>query len=240
MGIVWHKTVLEEIVPVTDILWRFYFRVEQMPVFAFEAGQFITLDLPIGQSPKERWRSYSIASAPGKTNLVELLIVHKYGGHGTDFLFDEARPGDVYSFRGPAGKFVLPDIIDTDLVMICTGTGVAPFRSMIQDIIANNKSHRDIHLVFGSRYAKDAVYKDEFEHLPNSHSWFHYHLALSREDNPFAGHKGYIHPLYEKLVPQLPDAIYYLCGWKVIMDEVKQKLAGLGVARSNIHFENYG
>lgn len=240
MAVTWHDSIISKIEPVTDTTWRFWLTVPDFHVFNFKAGQFVTLDLPIGDTPKQRWRSYSIASSPGTNNTFELVIVNKEGGIGTDYLFEKVAVGDSLKFRGPAGKFTLPDEIENALILICTGTGIAPFRSMLLDIIENKKHHRDIHIVFGSRFMRDALYHDEFRTIEKQESWFHYHLALSRETNDFDGLKGYIHPLYERLVPSNKGASYYLCGWKIIMDEVKERLVEAGVAPSDIHFENYG
>jgi ferredoxin-NADP reductase len=119
--------------------------------FDFKPGQFVTLDLPIHEKPNRRLRSYSIASWPDGTNVFELCIVLLEDGAGTNYLFNEIKEGSEITLRGPVGVFTLPDPIEKDLFLICTGTGIAPFRSMIHQIIQNNIPHQNIHLIFGCR-----------------------------------------------------------------------------------------
>src|SRR6266705_3791843 len=91
---------------------RFWIQVPELESFDFTPGQFVTLDLPIHEKPNKRWRSYSIASWPDGTNVFELVIVLLEGGLGTTYLFNEVKVGDDLTFRGPQGKFTLPEPID--------------------------------------------------------------------------------------------------------------------------------
>ena len=109
---------------------RFWIAVQDVDRFDFLPGQFVTLDLPIHEKRNKRWRSYSIASYPDGTNVIELVIVLLEGGVGTHYLFNEIKVGSELQLRGPQGVFILPKEIDKNLFLICTGTGVAPFRSM--------------------------------------------------------------------------------------------------------------
>src|SRR5690348_2250279 len=130
---------------------RFYIQIPAMDSFDFKPGQFVTLDLPIHEKINKRWRSYSIASWPDGTNVFELVIVLLEQGAGTTYLFNEIFEGSELSFRGPQGVFTLPDVIDTDLYFISTGTGIAPFRSMTHHILRNKIPHKNIYLIFGTR-----------------------------------------------------------------------------------------
>jgi ferredoxin-NADP reductase len=121
---------------------KFWIQIPELERFDFVPGQFVTLDLPIHEQPNKRWRSYSIASAPDGTNIFELIIVLMEGGLGTTYLFTQAEVGTEFPVRGPQGHFTLPDPITSDIFMVCTGTGIAPFRSMIQHIHHNNIPHK--------------------------------------------------------------------------------------------------
>src|SRR5690606_23861137 len=102
--------------------------------------------------------SYSIASMPDSTNVIELVIVHLDGGIGTEYLFNEIKVGSEITLRGPQGVFVLPDDVPENLFLICTGTGIAPYRSMVNYISTNNIPHGNIHLIFGTRTQADLLY----------------------------------------------------------------------------------
>jgi ferredoxin-NADP reductase len=225
---------------------RYWIEAEGMERFDFKPGQFVTLDLPIHEKPNKRWRSYSIASWPDGTNVFELVIVLMEGGLGTTYLFNEVTVGSTLTFRGPQGVFVLPENIETDLFFICTGTGIAPFRSMAHHIINHGTPHRDIYLIFGCRKFSDALYAEELRELATRDTSFHYLPTFSRETNDGidAGIRiGYVHAVYEEIIrggELPPPAKFYLCGWKNMIDDAKKKIIELGYDRKAIHQELYG
>jgi ferredoxin-NADP reductase len=222
---------------------RFWIQVPDLASFDFEPGQFVTLDLPIHEKPAKRIRSYSIASWPDGTNVFELVIVLLEGGAGTNYLFNEVSVGSQLTLRGPQGVFTLPDQIEKDLFLICTGTGIAPFRSMAHYILEHNIPHRDIYLIFGCRKLEDCLYRTELTELAGHIPGFHYIPTFSREtvspDGPII-RTGYVHPIYEELCGGKQPALFFLCGWKNMIDEAKQRITTLGYERKAIHQELYG
>jgi CDP-4-dehydro-6-deoxyglucose reductase len=207
-------------------------------VFDFKPGQFVTLDLPIAEQRNKRWRSYSIASAPDGTNVIELIVSYMHGGKGSAYLFDEIRVGSVLDLRGPQGIFLLPPDLQKDLYLICTGTGIAPFRSMLQYIYKHNLPHSHIYLIYGSRTVGDLLYADEMRKLEQQMPGFEYLPTLSRED--WSGRKGYVHAVYEELLSAQRPANFMLCGWRDMIDEAKKRLTDLGIDKKSIHIEIYG
>ncbi|MBS1563319.1 MAG: FAD-dependent oxidoreductase [Bacteroidetes bacterium] len=233
---------------------RFWIQVPELESFDFTPGQFVTLDLPIHEKPAKRWRSYSIASWPDGTNVFELVIVLLEGGAGTTYLFNEVKEGSELTLRGPQGVFVLPEAIDRDLFFICTGTGIAPFRSMANNLLNRGIPHKDIYLIFGCRKFCDALYGPEMRELERRVPAFHYIPTFSRETAGAAEEAirtGYVHTVYEEIckgnlgaangdAATLKPAYFYLCGWKNMIDEAKQRIQGLGYDRKAIHQELYG
>lgn len=221
---------------------RFWIEVQDLAVFDFKPGQFVTLDLPISEKRNKRWRSYSIASYPDGTNVFELVVVLLEGGLGSNYLFDEVIVGSELLLRGPQGVFVLPEVIDKDLFLICTGTGVAPFRSMAHYIHQHGISHQNIYLIFGCRQLSDCLYKEELDQLSVVMNGFYYLPTFSREDKTLQHiHHGYVHHLYEEMVAEKkPAATFYLCGWKAMIDEAKAKIIALGYDKHDIRLELYG
>jgi glycine betaine catabolism B len=131
---------------------RYWIQIPELEKFDFIPGQFITLDLPIHEKPNKRIRSYSIASWPDGTNVVELVIVLLEGGVGTTYLFNNIDVGSELTLRGPQGVFTLDDEdLQKEIFMICTGTGIAPFRSMANYIKLHNIPHNNMYLIFGTR-----------------------------------------------------------------------------------------
>jgi len=209
--------------------------------FDFKAGQFVTMDLPVHEKRLHRWRSYSIANAPDGSAVLEFCIVYLEGGLATRYLFEEAKVGTTLRFKGPDGTFTLPDQLDKKLVMICTGTGVAPFRSMIWDIHNRGLPFEGIDLIFGTRHEDGILYRSEFEAFQEKWPNFQYDIALSRARD-WPGYKGYVHPIYmERYAEPSPDIQFYLCGWSNMIDDaVANLVVKMGYDKSQVRYELYG
>lgn len=242
----WNNAKVIKIENETAMTKRFWLQAEEGGETDFVPGQFITLDLPIHETRQKRWRSYSIANAPSESGVFELCIVKLEGGLGTTYLFDAIEVGSDITYKKPAGVFTLRKPIERDLVMICTGTGVAPFRSMIQDIYAQNIPHQSIHLIFGTRKKEDVLYLSEFQKLAEQERSFSYSVALSREevlptDINVYWHKGYVHQIYLEQYKDLREDVQFLiCGWQNMVDEAEAKLKSMGYSNAQVKLELYG
>ncbi len=222
----------------------------------FKAGQFVTMDLPISDKRLKRWRSYSIANAPQKKVKSAENVVYTEGSSelefsivksadstgGSLYLFEEATIGTPIRFKGPDGAFTLRESsAGKDLVFICTGTGVAPFRSIIWDIYNHTLPHNKIHLIFGGRREHDILFREEFNFLQANLDGFTFDAALSREPD-WTGAKGYVHGVYTEGYKNVrPDVHFYICGWsKMIDDTVEKLIIDLGYDKSQVFYELYG
>lgn len=234
----WQTGTVVSIIDEAPRTRRFFIETPQSTPFHFKPGQFVTLDLPISEKKNKRLRSYSIASAPDTTNMFELVIVLVEDGLGTNHLFKHVQVGDTMVYRGPSGVFTIPEKFDTDYFLVCTGTGIAPFRSMLHHIYNHQIPTQHIYLVYGTRTRTDILYykeMSEFQHLiPN----FQYVPVLSRET--WAGRSGYVHDAYKALCINNPNAQFMLCGWKNMVDEARNTLHELGYGKDQVQFELYG
>lgn len=244
----WLKCVVIKTEDITHSTRRFWIQIPELEKFDFEPGQFVTFDLPIHEQRNKRWRSYSIASAPDGSNIFELVIVLMEDGLGTPHLFNDVTVGSELMVRGPQGKFTMPPVLDKDLYLICTGTGIAPFRSMAHFIHQQKLPHKNIHLVFGCRELNDSLYEAELKQLENKLPGFYHHPCFSRELVVGPGqYSGYVHACYTELVEKhkgmtgaIPEANFFLCGWKNMVDDAKARILSLGYDKSAIHLELYG
>ncbi|MBB4079944.1 CDP-4-dehydro-6-deoxyglucose reductase [Lewinella aquimaris] len=240
----WKEAVVKRIEQRSPTVRSFWLSLPDRERLEFRPGQFLTLDLPISERRRERWRSYSIASAPDDTNEAELCIVQLPGGKGTHYLFEEAAVGTELLTKEPGGVFTLPERpLDYDVVMVCTGTGVAPFRSMLLQRLGHETRH--FHLIYGCRTPEDLLYRDELERLAEEFSNFTYTATLSREmpanETPFEVLPGYVHQVYERDYAEVrSDVRFYLCGWSQMVDEARERLLKMGYAEEQVILELYG
>jgi len=234
----WQTGIVTRIEHLTHNTRSYWVKLEESS-FNFKPGQFVTLDLPIHEQRNKRWRSYSIASLPDGTNLIELIIVHLKDGVASKYIFEEIKEGDSFLLRGPQGIFILPEgIADKELYLICTGTGIAPFRSMLQYISHHQIPHKRIYLIFGTRTREDLLYPDEMRALERDLPAFTYIPVLSREE--WEGNTGYVHAVYEKLCEARQPVSFMLCGWRAMIDEAKERILKMGYDKKDIHIEIYG
>jgi len=236
----WYDATLIKREDINDQTSRFWLEIPAEEAIDFIPGQFITLDLPIHEKRTKRWKSYSIASHPNGTNVLELCIVFQEGGLGTTYLFNEAKIGTQLRFKGPLGVFTIPKDLDEEIVMIATGTGVAPFRSIMNHIEAQDMSFKKMHVIFGTRVEDGVLYREEFEKLAEKYPNFSYDVALSRSDD-WSGYKGYVHQIYkEKYGEVIEGRKFYLCGWRNMIDEARANLEEMGYHHKQVIYELYG
>lgn len=234
----WYDAEIVNILDETPTVKRFFLQVPALDRYKFEAGQYVRLELPIPDVKKHR--HYSISSAPNGSNVFELLIVLEPKGKATNYLFNEVNPGSKIKVTNATGRFLLPPVLDKEICFIATGVGLAPLRSMYLNILKHEVPHKDIHVVFGTRYEKDIVLRKEAEELQERYPEFHYHPVLSREDDPnWKGHKGYVHKVYQEIYEDKRPAYFMICGWKNMVQEARKNLLDAGYPRSDIYFERF-
>lgn len=200
----------------------------------FKAGQFVSFEVPSTGRVPIVTRPYSIASPPGQPDRVELVLNLVAGGPGSTYLFG-LREGDKTQFKGPAGSFYLRED-GRDLVLVATGTGIAPLRSMLLDELGRESTRR-ISLFWGVRSQRDLYYQEEFAELSRSHPRLSVVTILSRPEPGWAGPVGRVTTLVEKQIASVKNLSVYLCGNGGMIKEVTTILNGKGLCP--IHREKY-
>jgi ferredoxin-NADP reductase len=214
------------------------FEVAGLRRFGFVAGQWLSLktNKPDGE---EITRAYSIASPPGDDNRFALCLNRVQDGFMSNFLCD-IEEGQEVRCQGPFGDFILrPPLRDT--IFIATGTGIAPFRSMLHWLLADPARHQDkqFWLVFGNRTEKDIYYHMEFLSLASHHANFHYLPTLSRGGPEWQGLRGYVQEHVPGIVQRRADMHAYICGLDKMIKADRELLKGLGWDRKSILYEKY-
>lgn len=237
MAYSYYKSTVYKIVQETDLVRRFFFKVPDQIEFNFKAGQFIMLNLPI--ESKFTNRSYSIASAPNNENTFELAIVLNPSGLGTPYLWGKVEVGSEIETSKTLGKFTITEPIENDIAMICTGTGIAPLRSMVHHILEHQISHKKIYMIFGNRFEKDIIYRKEMEEMEHIHPSFEFIPVLSRNNEGWKGKSGYVHAVYEEIFKDKRPATFYMCGWRDMLVDARERLEKMGYNKKQIRFESY-
>lgn len=215
----WFEGEVTSVTLVSETKMLFTMKVNDIASFEFKAGQFITMDLPLGEKRRQRWRSYSIANIPNEFNELEFGIGYLDDGLASNYFFSQLQLGDKIKFKGPEGNFILPSDLDRPIVMVATGTGVVPFIGMLREIVKNDLPFHSIHLIYGTRYSKDILFKKELEKYVAQFDNLQVDIVLSREAD-WIGAKGYVHDIYKnKYIDIDADRLFLLCGWSSMVDE---------------------
>lgn len=217
--------VIRDIIRESPRNWRFVIESPIHDVINYRPGQLIQLMV---RSPK--WgdiiRSYSLSSWPNGTNLLEIIVTRLDGGRMSHYLFEEAAVGDEVLFRGPMGVFLLPDdMTGRDIFMVATGSGISPFRSMINWIGETGTPFKGIKLFFGCRFEDELLYRGEMERWARELSGFEYLPTLSRGE--WNGLMGHVHSHYLGRLGE-PKPLFYFCGWDGMIGEGRGYLKSMG------------
>ncbi len=211
--------------------------------FQFDPGQWVNLVLPLSEG--EIKRAYSIASAPvGGSSRFELAVTHVEGGPGSQYLHRMSE-GETLRAIGPQGLFTRGKDAVLPSLFIATGTGVTPFRSMIQATLTEGGG-APLWLLFGARYEADILYGDELSRWAAAHPQVRYEITLSRPTSGWTGRRGYVQTHAAELVTELralgggADPHAYICGLDRMVSTVKELLRGeLALPRKHVHTERY-
>lgn len=221
--------------PITSTVFELRFETNE-PV-EFKAGQFISVIVPgAGPGGRNLRRAYSIASAP-HVRPIELCVKLVDGGPGTNYLHG-LKEGATFQGVAPYGDFVYQTTPNRHACFISTGTGIAPFRSMMQSKQYEQAPPKHAYSFFGVRDEEEILYADELKALKNVTVV----TALSRPAGAWNGFKGRVTHYMEALGADFPwtETDYYLCGNGDMIKEIKALLMEKrGVAKEAIHVEKY-
>ena len=222
----------------SDFTKHLEFEVPAVERFGLVPGQW--LSFKTGKSDGEEiTRAYSIASPPRDDNTFALCLNRVQDGYMSNFLCD-MKVGDEITVQGPFGDFTLrPPMRDT--VFIATGTGIAPFRSMLHWLLADPTRHQghQLWLIFGNRTEADVYYDAEFKRMAGDHANFRYLPTLSRPPEGWEGLRGYVQAHVPDIVGNHTGMHAYICGLEKMVKANRDLLKSLGWDRKQILYEKY-
>lgn len=210
-------------------------------VLEFEPGQWVSLVVPM--SDGEVRRAYSIASPPRGDASFEIAVTRVDAGVGSAYLHQLAA-GDVVRVIGPQGFFTRPAVGGPPSLLVGTGTGLAPLRSMLHASVAAGDT-APIRLLFGGRQEHDLLYRSELAELQALTPRVRVVETLSRGADSWAGRRGYVQAharaLYEALAAETPSPPHvYVCGLEKMVGAVRALFRQeLGLPRQLVHTERY-
>jgi len=190
----------------------------------FLPGQYIEFLLKNGKR-----RAFSIASAPHTESGIELHLRLVKGGEFTEYVFNELQEKAILRLEAPFGSFYLRKGSNKPIIFAATGTGFAPIKGIIEDMLYND-SQRPMTLYWGGRQPAD-LYMDDLcqrwaKHVPT----FNYVPVLSRSEDDWTGRTGYVQQAVTEDIANLSGHEAYVCGLPDMVNDAQQHFAKHGLA----------
>lgn len=228
---------------ITPLVRELTFEKQDGPLL-FVPGQWLNLYLPTGEPSGEITRAYSIASAPNGTARFTLAVTLVNDGPGSTVLH-QIEPGAELMASGPQGFFTRDADAGHPALMIATGTGLTPLRSMLYAAIDAGATE-PLWVLIGVRFEEDQLYRDELLAIGEKHQNVQVHYTLSKPNESWSGKRGYVQDHLEKLwtdlssQPHQPSPHAYICGLERMVKAVRDKLRKeLNVPRERVHSERF-
>jgi len=208
----------------------------------FAAGDYLEIWVP---GTKWLSRAYSIGNAPRADGSLEIQLHRVDGGRFSTWAFDEAKVGDQITARGPIGNFRLRSARETPLAFVARGTGFAPIKAMIEQVLAIEPG-RDIQLFWGVTDTSDFYQLDLLERWMAANPGLRCTLTARTTRPGFtvpSGAKfieGTVYSALDQSAEALTNRDVYMAGPTKTMHESLRVLAGKGIARERILVDAYG
>lgn len=180
-------------------------------------------------------RSYSIANAPQKDGRITLQIRRIENGQMSHYWFHEAKANDLLRMEGPLGTFCLRKNLASHLILLATGTGIAPIKAILEQIsISHNlNTYRKIHLYWGGRTEDDIYWQPNFPELP-----LKFTPVLSRSSD-WQGKRGYVQQAIIADSLNLDDAVVYACGSEAMIHSAHERLTAEGLNKKHFYSDAF-
>ena len=200
--------------------------------FAYEAGQFLTFEIPWEDFHIRR--CYSLSSAPGVDDAPKVTVKRVDGGRMSNWMIDNLSAGSVVKVQAPEGRFVVnPESgDDVPLTLLGAGSGVTPVISLLKSTLATTK--RSVVLIYANRDADSVIFKSELKALAEKYAGrltIHHHLDSEG---------GFLAAAPLKAMLAGRDAgEFYVCGPAPFMDLAEAVFKDAGVPDHHTHFERF-
>lgn len=198
----------------------------------FLPGQYMNVHLADGTV-----RSFSMASAPNGSTL-DFHIRQIPGGQFTGRQLLQAQPGQTLQVALPVGGFRLHEEDYRPLLMVATGTGIAPIRAMLQSLL-DDPDCPPVWLYWGMRHESDLWLRDELEAWSSRLYEFQFIPVLSRADDRWDGRRGYVQHAILQDFDDLSEHAIYVCGAPEMVRQAKSAFIARGASADHLYADAF-
>jgi ferredoxin-NADP reductase len=221
-------TKVLEIKTLTQKVVEISLEVLEPKPFNFLAGQYVDFVI------ENQVRAYSMANVPGLKTPLTFCIEKIPGGLSTTFL-ETVKVGDEVKIQGPQGTFTA-EKPSQNLAFIATGVGIAPFASIIPNILSNG-FEAQCELLFCVRNEDSIFYFDKFKNIASFYGNFKFTSMLSQPKGIWRGETGRVTTYLEVNYERLKGFVFYICGGGQMVKDVREILLKKGTSFRDIKTE---
>lgn len=201
--------------PLAPDVMQVFLRLPVVERLEFHPGQYLDILLDSG-----RRRSFSIASPPHDSDLLELHVRRVPGGGFTEGLWGTTAVGSLLRIEGPIGQFVYQEG-SSPVLMIAGGTGFAPLKSMLRHVLEGGGA-RPIHLYWGARQALDVYEEALVLEWVRKYPQLRFTAVLSEATEPSSGYRtGWVHEAVLTDYPNLEPFDVYAAGPPALIEAIR-------------------
>lgn len=222
---------IETLTKINDSILLATLRTPPNNTLNFLAGQYISVIGPNGIR-----RSYSLANAPREDGKLELHIKKVENGTFSTYWFEQAKVNDLLRVEGPFGTFFTRTPAPKTLLLLATGTGLAPIKAILERLkTLPNDEQPQVHLYWGNRHEEDIYFDTEQLQYPG----LIVHLVLSKPRPTWNGQTGYVQTLVIKNHTDLAGCEVYACGSIQMIESAKAALIKSGLPSNKFHSDAF-
>jgi CDP-4-dehydro-6-deoxyglucose reductase len=226
------QAVVREIKPLCGSVNHLLLEVEGDAAPEYLAGQYMNVHLDDGTV-----RSFSMASAPDG-NQVDFHVRRVPGGNFTDRQLAQLRAGDRLDVTLPLGSFHYRSADYRPLILVATGTGLAPMRSILQTLM-DDPDCPPVALYWGMRDEADLYLHQEIQSWGERLYDFQYVPVLSRPGPGWTGRSGYVQQAVMQDFGSLEEHALYLCGAPAMIRDARQLFLAHGASADHIYTDSF-
>jgi len=216
-----------DIKPLTELEKVFTFELPNGRPLGHRPGQFVDVSvLGVGEAP------ISISSSPSRSSKSFELCVRRVGD--VTSALHSLKPGDRVGIRGPFGRgFPFEKFRGKDLLFAPGGLGLAPLRSLINQVIDERAMFGRVVILYGARNPGELLFKDELKRWDEMED-VELYLTVDRGDDSWTGNTGVITTLFRNISVYPRNTVAATCGPPIMYRFVMMELFGKGISEGNI------
>jgi CDP-4-dehydro-6-deoxyglucose reductase len=223
--------IVRDTAPLTEDIIHLQLDVEADD-FAYVPGQYMNVLLPDGAH-----RSFSMASTP-RQNRVDFHVRRIPGGRFTDGALRTLSRGDRLDVEIPLGEFRYHAEDYRELLMVATGTGLAPIKSILESLM-DDEDCPPVALYWGMRTEADLYLADEIRSWAERLYEFRFVPVLSRAGAAWQGRRGHVQDAVAQDFTDLSEHSIYMCGSPLMIADAKRRFMTLGASMDHLYSDGF-